>query len=476
MSSKERIARALAISTDTKVFEMGRDMSVCAAETFMKCFPGRKAVIVSDTNTWRVLGERVYAAFVEAGIPAVSYIIGKEEFHAHWQYVEMTDLLIEGRYDEARAVENASDHVESDRDKAFIEPSEDYNILVAVGSGTINDLCKLSSYHYGQQYLTLPTAASVDGYSAFGASITYHGSKQTFSCPAPLAIVADVDVIAEAPKEMTAAGYADLAAKIPAGAEWILADAIGVEPLHPQAWPILQDYLDGFLSDPQGVAEGDPDAVADLFEGLILSGFAMQAARSSRPASCSDHLFSHILDMTDHRFNGKTQSHGFQVAVGTLTMCAVLDLFLKLDFSDLDVDACVEAWPTLEQEQERALHVFRDLPAPRLGYEVISQKYSTPDEVRAQLTALKKDWQSIKERIAAKSYPFVKMQALFKTVEAPYDPAHIGVSRSQLKDLFPVIQLMRTRYNVFDLAMRGGFYESLVEPLFAEGGAWEINS
>ena len=64
MSSKERIARALAISTDTKVFEMGRDMSVCAAETFMKCFPGRKAVIVSDTNTWRVLGERVYAVFV----------------------------------------------------------------------------------------------------------------------------------------------------------------------------------------------------------------------------------------------------------------------------------------------------------------------------------------------------------------------------------------------------------------------------
>ena len=68
------------------------------------------------------------------------------------------------------------------------------------------------------------------------------------------------------------------------------------------------------------------------------------------------------------------------------------------------------------------------------------------------------------------------MQALFKTVEAPYDPAHIGVSRTRLKDLFPVIQLMRTRYNVFDLAMRGGFYESLVEPLFAEGGAWEINS
>ena len=475
MGSKERIAKALAISTDTKVFEMGHDMSVKAAEVFMTCFPDRKAVVVADTNTWRFLGQDVYEAFVSHGVATEKYVIEKDEFHAHWQYVEMADLIIEGRFAQAKEVEVAQAHVESDRAKAFKEASEEYAILVAVGSGTINDLCKLASYHHAQQYLTLPTAASVDGYSAFGASITYQGSKQTFSCPAPLAIVADVDVIAAAPKEMTAAGYADLAAKIPAGAEWILADAVGVEALHPQAWPILQDYIDEFLADPKAVAEGEPQAVADLFEGLILSGFAMQAARSSRPASCSDHLFSHILDMTDHRFNGKTQSHGFQVAVGTLTMCAVLDLFLNLDFTDLDVEACVQAWPTLEQEQERALEIFRELPAPKLGYEVISQKYSTSDQVREQLTALKAGWPQIKERIAAKSYSFDRMKTLFETVGAPSDPEHIGLTRVQLKELFPIIQLMRTRYNVFDLGLRGGFYDSLVEPLFADGGVWKIN-
>ena len=176
----------------------------------------------------------------------------------------------------------------------------------------------MTSFHHGQSYLCLPTAASVDGYSSFGASITYQKSKQTFNCPAPVAIVADIDVIAAAPKEMTAAGYADLAAKIPAGAEWMISDFGGSEPIHEDAWHMLQDYIDDFLSDPAGVAAGDPKAIGDIFEGLTLSGFAMQAARSSRPASCCDHLFSHIMDMTGHRYEGKLQSHGFQVAVGTL--------------------------------------------------------------------------------------------------------------------------------------------------------------
>ena len=249
IDSKERIARALAISTDTKVFEMGQGAAALAPEVFINCFPGRKAVIVADMNTWPVLGKRVAADFNAAGIPADTYIIDKKEFHADWKYVEMTDLIVKGDYAAAKAVENDENHQEGDAEKSFCQPSDGYNVLVSVGSGVINDLCKLSSYHHGQSYLTLPTAASVDGYSSFGASITYQGSKQTFTCPAPVAIVADIDVIAHAPKHMTAAGYADLAAKVLAGAEWMIADFVGSEPIQDDAWHVLQDYLDDFLSD-----------------------------------------------------------------------------------------------------------------------------------------------------------------------------------------------------------------------------------
>jgi len=434
MNSEERIAMALAVATDTKAFEIGRDNLAKAPGMFREFFHDAQALIVADIHTWNVAGEKVYGHFLAAGIPTKTFLFEEEEFHADWDHIELLDK-------------------ELDKTGA---------IAVSVGSGTINDLCKLCSHHHGQSYLTIPTAASVDGYTSFGASITKDNSKQTFECPAPVAVLADVNVLADAPKEMTAAGYADLAAKVPAGGEWIIADLVESEPIIPKAWHVLQDDLDELLSDPEGVAAGKPEAIGALFEGLILSGFAMQAARSSRPASCCDHLFSHILDMTHHRYHGKFVSHGFQVAIGTLTMCRVFEKFFAVDVEGIDVEACVKAWPSLEEEQQRALAVFKDFPAPRLGYDNITKKYSTPDQVRKELLALKKDWPALKAKLQAQVWPYEKMKACFRTVGAPYEPEMIGVSDEWVHSVFPIVQLMRFRYNLLDLAKRGGFYEEIV--------------
>ena len=445
MNSQERIAAALKVATDTRAFELGQGILGKTPILFKQYFPGSKALVVADKNTWKAAGEAVFASLDSAGVPVQKFLFQEDEFHADWDHIEVLDKAI----DEAGA------------------------IVVSVGSGTINDLCKLCSHHHKQSYLTVPTAASVDGYTSFGASITYQNAKQTFDCPAPVAVLADVDVIAAAPKEMTAAGYADLAAKVPAGAEWMIADIVGAEPIIPDAWHVLQDCLDELLSDPEGVAAGNPKAIADLFEGLVLSGFAMQAARSSRPASCCDHLFSHILDMTHHRYKGKFVSHGFQVAIGTLTMCAVFDRFLQYDLSAIDVEKCVAAWPTLADEQARSLEIFKDFPAPRLGYENITKKYTDAEAVRRELTVVKAGWQELRERLAGQVYSFKKMQDLFRIVGAPYEPEHIGITRSDIHAMFPIVQLMRWRFNVLDLAKRTGHYDDLVASVFAKGGAWE---
>lgn len=444
MISQQYLNKALALATDTKVFVMADGALARVPEVFKDCFKDQKAIIIADCNTWKAAGEEVFANMTEAGIDTASFLIPDEHFHAEWPYVEMVEAQI--KFSGA--------------------------IAVAVGSGVINDLCKLSSHHLGQSYLCVPTAASVDGYSSFGASISYQGLKQTFECPAPLAIVADASVIAAAPKEMTAAGYADLAAKIPCGAEWMIADLFGTEPIVPEAWHVLQDVLDGILSDPEGVAAGDRDAISDLFIGLTLSGIAMQIARSSRPASCTDHLFSHYLDMTGHRYKGELQSHGFQVAIGTLTMCAFFDEFLKMDLTRLDVDKCVAAWPTLEQERERALELFKDFVSPKLGYDSIGVKYADAEGVRVQLTKVKEQWPELKKQYRAQVFTFEKMQRLFKIVGAPSDPSEIGVTREQLKSLVPFTQLMRYRINLLDLAKRGMFFDELVEAVFGGNGAW----
>lgn len=104
--------------------------------------------------------------------------------------------------------------------------------------------------------MVVGTAASMDGYTAYGASITKDGNKQTFDCPAPLGMVLDSNIAAAAPAKLSASGYADLIAKIPAGADWMLADAVGSELMDDFAFSVVQDGLKEALCDPAGVHAG----------------------------------------------------------------------------------------------------------------------------------------------------------------------------------------------------------------------------
>mgnify|MGYP003296173897 CR=1 FL=1 len=442
-----KVESALQRTTDTKDLIIGAGVVSRTAEMFAKLFPQQTAIIIADLNTWEVAGKAVFASLEAAGIPQEKpFIFTDKELYAEWQHVE-----------------KIHEHLKN------LDA-----IAIAVGSGVMNDMTKYASHLLGRKYMCVGTAASMDGYTAYGASITKDGNKQTFDCPAPYGFVMDPVIAADAPKELAASGYADLIAKIPAAADWLLADVTGNEPVDKFAWDLVQDGLREALGDPAAVFAGDVAKTEALSEGLLMSGFAMQAARSSRPASCADHLFSHYLDMTHHTFNGNLQSHGFQVAIGTLTMCAFFDAFIEMDLRDLDVEKCVEAWPSLEEEQQRALDIFKDFVSPRLGYDQITIKYNDKEAVRGQLTLFKKHWPLLKAQYRKQVYPFEKMQECFRKVGAPADPADIGVTRQQLKDMMPFVQLMRWRMNMFDLARRGGFYDELVEKVFGKGGRWEI--
>lgn len=447
MSQNQQIAKALAAATDTAALEIGIDVLDRVAPMFREQFPAKRALVVADENTWRAAGEAVYAYLQREGVECDEpFIFTDSDLHAEWHFIEMLDERL-----------SATDA-----------------IAVAVGSGTINDLCKLSSYHQNRPYMCVATAASVDGYSSFGASITYKSMKQTFTCPAPRAILADVGVMAKAPAEMTAAGYADLAAKIPAGAEWIIADFIGSEPIHPEAWHISQDNLKSALADPEGVAALKPEAIAPLVEGLMLSGFAMQAARSSRPASCTDHLFSHLWNMRDHKHNGVTPSHGFQVSVGTLMMCAMFDQMYKTDFTTLDVEACVKAWPTADEVRAAAEQLFAGEAFAELGVTEVMAKYGDADEVRRQLQLVKEGWPELRAKLQDQCYTFAEMHRMLTIVGAPTKPEDVGISKQQMLADVPYVRHIRRRYNMMDLGLRAGLLDTWVDGVFGRGGVWEI--
>jgi glycerol-1-phosphate dehydrogenase [NAD(P)+] len=134
-------------------------------------------------------------------------------------------------------------------------------IPIAVGSGSLNDIVKRAAYECKRRYMNVSTAASMDGYTAFGAAITKDGYKHTMTCPAPSAVVADLDVLTRAPGDMTASGYADLLGKVTAGADWIIADELGVEPIDPEVWSLVQDPLRDWTAAPAELHGGDREAM-----------------------------------------------------------------------------------------------------------------------------------------------------------------------------------------------------------------------
>lgn len=443
-----KIKHALSRTTDTKALVIGENAIPQAAQMFKELFPGQRALLVADTNTFRAAGERTQRQFGDAGIEQERpFVFTDPALHAEWKYVEQLSERL--RQTDA--------------------------IPVAVGSGVINDLTKFVASDCGRRYMCVGTAASMDGYTAYGSSITCAGNKQTFDCPAPYGMVLDPVISAAAPEEMSASGYADLIAKIPAGADWIIADACGVEKIDEFAFREVQDGLREALSDPEGIRRGDVRQVGLLAEGLLLSGFAMQATQSSRPASGAEHQFSHYWDMEHLSYNGRLVSHGFKVGIGTLASTAFLELLLETPVEELDIEACVAAWKPWEQvtrEIERVFDGRADFIAR--GLKETRGKYVDKEGLRRQLTAFRQKWPSLRERLRDQILPFAEIRDRLRRVGAPYEPEQIGVSRAKLRDTFLKMPYMRSRFTNIDIAFRCGYMDGWLDRLFGRGGVWEI--
>ncbi len=443
-----KVEQALTRTTDTRDIYIGRGVVSRTGEMFKKLFPEKKAVIVADENTWRVAGAQVEQSLREAGVEQhAPHIFRDPELYAHWRYVEQLEEVL-----------SATDA-----------------IAVAVGSGVINDLTKLVSHRCSRHYMCVGTAVSMDGYTAYGASITLDGNKQTFDCPAPYGFIFDPTIAAEAPKELAASGYADLIAKIPAGADWMISDAIGSEAIDPFSWDLVQNGLRESLSAPDAVFAGDVDMTEALGEGLIMSGFAMQAMQSSRPASGAEHQFSHCWDMENLCFEGKHVSHGFKVGIGTLISTAAIELLLKEPLEELDIDRAVANWKPWDDVEQDILRIFAGKPGHTArAIKETRDKYVDSEGLRRQLTLLKDKWPQLRERIRRQIIPFEEVYADLKAVGAPYEPEMIGVTREHLRDTFGYIPSMRSRITSVDIIFRCGLMDKFTKLLFGRGGLWQI--
>ena len=445
----ERVSfsEALIAARDTRCLELGQGVLGRTPHIFRQQFGDKPALLVADTNTFAAAGQTILETFRRVGHDCREpFIFTEPRLYAEHSYVVALEAALQGH--EA--------------------------IPVAVGSGTINDLTKLAAHRIGRPYLAVATAASMDGYTAFGASITCQGSKQNFDCPAPMAVLADLDVIRAAPAGMNAAGYADLLAKTTAGADWLLADALGVEAINWKAWNIVQGGLREALADPAGVRNGDVEAVRQLTEGLMLGGFAMQWAKSSRPAAGAEHQFSHLWDMQRHVHKGQIPLHGFKVGIGTLAVAGLYEFLLTQSLDSLDVETCCARWPEEAAGEANVRSLFRQPELTVVALQESRAKWVEAGVLRGQLETLRRVWPGLKERLRQQLIPLPELKARLHAAGAPVEPEDIGISRERLRESFQQSYYLRRRFTVLDLAARCNMLEPALSRLFGPAGAWPL--
>ena len=382
-----KVESALQRTTDTKALVIGSDALPRSAEMFKELFPGKRAIIVADKITYPLAGEAVKNDFDAAGIAQDEpHVYGYDDSFAEWTYVE--------------ELENVLKKTDA--------------IPVAVGSGVINDLTKLTAHRCGRRYMCVGTAASMDGYTAYGASITYQGNKQTFDCPAPYGMALDPRIAAKAPQGDVGVGVCrsdrqdscrrrlddrrcrgsggdrPLCVRSGAGrfAGGVERSRRGLQRRREEGGAIGRRTAAerfchaGRQIEPSGVGHGAP--VQPL---LGYGGFGVRS--------------------------GKHVSHGFKVGIGTLASTASLELLLAAPIESLDIDACVAKWKSWEETEKEILRIFDGKPGfiDRALTET-KNKYVDKEGLRRELTAFKAAWPELKERIRKQIIPLPRRFAV----------------------------------------------------------------
>jgi glycerol-1-phosphate dehydrogenase [NAD(P)+] len=243
---------------------------------------GRPLVVTSPTPG-RVAGERVVELFDEAGTDPASHYIDSASFGAVEEVIAAAEDV-------------------------------DAGYLVGVGGGKVIDVTKMVAEDVGVGFASVPTAASHDGIVSGRASIPEGDTRHSVAAEPPLAVVADTEILADAPWELTTAGCADIISNYTAVRDWQLANRLKNVEYSEYAGALSQMTAEMLVENADSIRPELEESAWIVVKALVSSGVAMSIDGSSRPASGAEHLFSHQLD----RIAPEPALHGHQVGVGSI--------------------------------------------------------------------------------------------------------------------------------------------------------------
>ena len=272
-----------------------------------------KVFLAADENTWKAAGSAAWQALEAAGLAEEKWVFHRD-----------SDLVPD---------EQAVGELE-------VALPMDADLILAVGSGTINDLCKFVSTRNHRDYMIYATAPSMDGFTSTGAALTLNHVKTTLDVLGPVAVIGDTEVLANAPMEMISAGLGDTLGKYTALTDWKLAHLINGEYYCEEIVRMVEAALESVRGLCGKLSQRDPDAAEALMKTLVLTGIAMSFAGCSRPASGSEHHLSHFWEMRYQMEGRKQILHGIKVGIGLIT---ILNLYHRLAGETVDFRALKEA-------------------------------------------------------------------------------------------------------------------------------------
>lgn len=408
---------------------------------------GEAGLLVADANTYRAAGDQAENIVHQAG-----HDLGR--------------LLMEPQAGESE-VEATEEPVQLVQQKAA---ERDY--LVAVGSGTINDIVKMAAARLDIPYVVVATAASMTGYSSGIAAIRSGAIKQTLPATPPVAIIADIDVIASAPSQMQAAGIGDLISRSLSSTDWMLASLLRGDYF---CWWIAQivDQADQqCCAVAADIRRGDPQALSVLTAGLILAGIAMKMADTSAPGSGGGHLICHYWDMTAPDRGRPRNLHGLQVAVGDL-ICAALYEQLWPRLPEIDLDEVVANRLPAEEFAAQTRQHYAPLIGPEAAEEVTEaalSKYAEGEQLRNQLAPLVAKPGKMWDRLSPLFTPAQELRRICREAGIPGTAAALGIGETELVNAYHFASRFRARYTVLDLAYDLGLLVELRDEVLAEAG------
>lgn len=284
-------------------------------------FKDGKILVVFDTNTYKVAGKKAVQLLKEDGFNVKELLFDTGD-----------DILIPDEKTLGRIVQ---------------EQDLDVKLMVAVGSGVINDSVKFVTSRTGLPYIIVATAPSMDGYVADGAPIISQGYKYSPVAHLTYGLVGDTDILQTAPQDLIQAGYGDVVGKVTALADWDLSVKANGDYRCDTCVTLVQRALDKCFAKAEGLKTRDADSLGALLEALTLTGVAMALVNISRPASGAEHMLSHYWEM-DYIARGLNPNHhGIQVGVAT----PVIARFFE-EMEDLLPEGTKELCPSAEEIRE----------------------------------------------------------------------------------------------------------------------------